>query len=215
MKTLIPILILCASAHADTTIPIYLTSPGDILDSTPQVNFSDLDGIPVDGDVSVDFIFSQGEFARVFSETGWNFECGVVLQTSGNGFVGFLNGTGYLIDKDGNPIPGYGVTGGASSYTGWMAIGLFPLAADASGSPDTDLTKPFDFYGVHFDIKMPADDPLMITDGQFFITSYSPWGIGPGIPDDIPEPNTMVIALCGLALLSWWWWWAWWLWRKK
>ncbi len=85
-----------------------------------------------------------------------------------------------------------------------MAISLFPLLKDEDGTPNDDLLRPFDFYGVHFDLTFPdVNDPsIVVTGGQFWLSSPAGvFGVGPGIPDNIvPESgNTVILLVIGLA----------------
>ena len=175
--------------------------------------FDELNGTTLDGQsVSVDFSFAHNEFARVFSVTSADFQASIKLQTNGLGFVGFLEGTGYLIDINGNPIPGYGITGSASGSNGWMAISLFPLLKDEDGTPNDDLLRPFDFYGVHYGLTFPdASSSIYVTGGEFWLSDPSGgvFGVGPGIPRNVvPESGSTVILLslglaCTIGLRIW------------
>jgi hypothetical protein len=161
----------------------------------------------------VDFVFSNDAFVRLFNQyfvpggsvqgigTSSSLDISLSLQTSGSGLVGFLRGTGYIFDRAGNPIPGYGVTGSASSDQGAMFIGLFPLARDQNGAPNTDLLRPLDFYGVHFNLILPEVPSLKVTGADFAIFDpFHEFGIGPNIPLDIPEPSAFAFA--GLVALA-------------
>ncbi len=177
-----------------------------VTSQTPPSPFADLNGTPLAGqNLAVDFSFLDGEFGRIFTVTSSDFQASVKLQTSSLNFVGFLDGTGYLIDINGNAIPGYGITGSASGSDGSMAISLFPLLKDEDGTPNDDLLRPFDFYGVHFDLTFPdVNDPsIVVTGGQFALLTNSGgvFGVGPGIPDNIvPESgNTVILLVIGLA----------------
>jgi len=65
-------------------------------------NFTDLNGTPLVGQtMSLDFMFTNGNFVRLFTVTQPLFDVSLQLQTSGVGFVGFLSGTGYLLDQSG------------------------------------------------------------------------------------------------------------------
>jgi hypothetical protein len=103
------------------------------------------------------------------------------------------------LDKNGNAIPGYGVTGAGMGDDGSMNLGLFPLCASNDGTPAYDIPRPLDFYGVHYEVTLPDDNGIDITTGTFAIYAFSQWGIGPGIPDDIPEPS-MLALLVGAAI---------------
>lgn len=180
-----------------------------------RIAFSDLNGTPVSGTLSVNFIFSNNSFVRLFNQysvpsplgppttigTSCSLDVGLSLQTSGSGLVGFLQGSGYIFDRAGNHIPGFGVTGASSSDQGDMSIGLFPLVRDNTGAPNLDLTRPLDFYGVHFDLILPNAPSLKLTGADFAIyDSGGEFGIGPNVPFDVPEPSTL--ALAGLGALT-------------
>jgi PEP-CTERM motif len=182
-----------------------------------RVAFSDLNGTPVGGTLSVNFIFSNNSFVRLFNQysvpsglgppitigTSYSLDVGLSLQTSGSGLVGFLQGTGYVFDRAGNHIPGFGVTGASSSDQGDMSIGLFPLFRDKNGTPNLDLARPLDFYGVHFDLILPNAPSLKVTGADFAVyDSGGEFGIGPNVPFDIPEPSMFAFAALGaLAVL--------------
>jgi hypothetical protein len=186
-------------------IEVSLGSPHTITSQTPLSPFNALNGTPLDGQsLSVDFSFSNNEFARIFTVTSADFQASIKLQTNSMGFVGFLDGTGYLIDINGNAIPGYGITGSASGSDGWMAISLFPLLKDEDGTPNTDLLRPFDFYGVHYDLMFPLDnDPsIHVTGGEFWLSDPSGgvFGVGPGLPRDVVPDSASTLLLLGIAL---------------
>lgn len=196
---------LARSAEA-TPILVDLGPSHTITSQTPLSPFDELNGTPLSGqNVSVDFSFSNDEFVRLFSITSTTFEAFIKLQTNASGFVGFLEGTGYLVDLDGNAIPGYGVTGSASGSDGSMAIGLFPLLKDACGTPNTDLLRPLDFYGVHFDLSFPdANNPwIQVIGGEFTLISDARgvFGIGPGIPTDVVPDSGSTLLLFGIGLV--------------
>lgn len=166
------------------------------------IGFSGLNGTPLVGNVSVDFLFANSGFVRIFTATEPQFEAKVILQVDDSGFLGFLSGTGYLIDVQGNAIPGFGVTGSAAGK-GLLNIGLFPLLKDKDGTPNDQLQRPFDFYGVHYDIAFPSNPSVEVTSGQFLLSAnsaFSPFGIGPGnIPTDIVPDKGATFSLLVLS----------------
>ncbi len=167
---------------------------------TDKINFGGLNGTPLVGSLSVDFLFTNNEFVRLFTQTQPQFDALITLQTNGSGLMGFLGGTGYLIDAKGNAISGFGVTGSASGDDGSLSIGLFPLEKDVDGTPDDQFSGPLDFYGVHFNFTLPGDPSFMITGGEFALADngiFTPFAIGPGdIPQDIVDvPDTGSTAL--------------------
>src|SRR5262249_50692184 len=126
------------------------------------------------------------------------------FQTNGSGLLGFLDGTGHLSDINGNPIPGFGITGSASTDSGELFIGLFPLLKDKNGTPNTNLPRPLDFYDVHFDITFPNinNSSIFVTGGQFSLIDASRGGfvINP-VPDGGSTVSLLGCALLGLAAL--------------
>jgi len=160
-------------------------------------SFTDLNGIALQGQtLSLDFSF-PGKFVRLFSVTSDTFDIQITLQTQGGGQVGFLDGTGYLVDSQGIAIPGFGVTGSASGPD-LLTIGLFPLLKDINGTPNDDLTRPLDFFGVHFDLILPNNPSVAITSSDFELVSNpgEPFGIGPGVPRDIvPDAGSSFFLL--------------------
>ncbi|MBA3544060.1 MAG: hypothetical protein H0T83_06435 [Chthoniobacterales bacterium] len=187
------------------SIDVDLGPSHTITSQTPTSFFDDLNGTPLAGqNLAVDFSFLNNEFGRIFTVTSSDFQASVKLQTSSLNFVGFLDGTGYLTDENGNAIPGYGITGSASGSDGSMGISLFPLLKDADGTPNDDLLRPFDFYGVHFDLTFPdVNDPsIVVTGGEFWLSSPAGvFGVGPGIPDNIVPESGGTLFLLGLGLL--------------
>jgi hypothetical protein len=187
------------------SIEVDLGPAHTITTQTPGSFFADLDGTALDGEsLAVDFSFSNNEFGRIFTVTSSDFQASVKLQTNDLNFAGFLDGTGYLVDADGNAIPGYGVTGSASGSDGWMAISLFPLLKDDDGTPNDDLQRPLDFYGVHFDLTFPdIDDPsIFVTSGEFWLSSpIGVFGVGPGIPRDVVPDSGGTLLLFAVGLV--------------
>jgi len=174
------------------------------------IGFSQLDGTPVNGTLSVDFMFSHHQFVRLYSATDWSFSVMLGLSTTGSGLVGFMEGSGSLLGANGKPIPGYGITGSASSDDGDMYMGYYPLFTDDNGTPDTELSRPLDFYGVRFNIIFPeVNQSIEVTGGQFSLYG-GPIGIGPNIPTVIPtfipEPSSLLFfgfGAFGLMCLRW------------
>jgi hypothetical protein len=186
-------------------IQIDLGNPGT-LSNDLAVAFNGLNGTSLLGQtLSLDFTFTNQEFVRIFTVTSDSFIAGLNLQTDGSGLVGFLQGTGYLLDAQGNAIPGFGVTGSASGDDASMFIGLFPLLKDSNGTPNDQLHRPFDFYGVHYDLTFPSNPSVAVTAGQFrLLSDTGPFGIGPGLPTDIrPAPDMgSTLLLLGFGLIA-------------
>ena len=182
-----------------TVSEIDLGSPGTLAIHR-KFSFDQLNNTQLVGQsLSLDFTFSDNEFVRLFSITSTLFSTDIKLGTNGSGDVGTLHGTGYLIDQNGEPIPGFGITGEASG-NGAINLGLFPLLEDENGTPNNNLPRPLDFFGVHFDLMLPdIEEPwLHITNGQFGLFSQhdTPFGIGPGLPRDIvPDSASSLILL--------------------
>jgi len=187
------------SAHA-TPISISL---GDSPNVTSGVgtSFTDLNGASLNGQtLSLDFFFLNQKFVRLFSITSNSFDAQITLQTSGWGQVGFLSGTGFLIDKHGNPL-GAPQDLGSASGDGTMAAGLFPLFAGG-------LHRPLDFFGVHLDLTLPDAPLVAITGSDFTLSSDpdAPFGVGPGVPHDITTADTgssfLLLSLGSLGLMA-------------
>ena len=194
------------AAAGAVAIPIDLGTP-PIITSEIAVPFQELNGTQLTGQtLPLNFTFSNDEFVRLFTITSTLFESLITLQTNSSDSLGFLGGTGYLIDGQGMAIPGFGVTGSASG-NGSLAIGLFPLLKDIDGTPNTDLVRPLDFYGFHFDLKLAdaGDLSIHVTMGTLSLLSETgaPFGIGPHVPRDIvPEiGNTLFLLAISLAAL--------------
>jgi hypothetical protein len=166
--------------------------------SGDEASFTDLNGTAFQGQtLSLDFSISNGKFVRLFSATSSTFDIQIILQTNGASQVGFLDGTGHLVDSQGIAIPGFGVTGSASGND-LLTIGLFPLLKDKNGTPNDDLPRPLDFFGVHFDLILPNNPSVTITNGDFALVSDpgAPFGIGPGVPRDIvPDTGSTFLFL--------------------
>jgi len=181
-----------------TTIQINL-GPSPALSTSVATSFTDLNGTALSGqNLSLDFIFSGPQFVRLFSVTS-AFEVSVKLQTNSPGFVGFLDGTGFLRDQFGNPLQPAQDLGSASSG-GLMFAGLFPLFS-GSGAPD----RPFDFFAVHFDLTLPNNSSFEITGSEFDLSNDGfggPFGVGPGVPKDIVPDAADAIYLLGMGLVG-------------
>ena len=169
---------------------------------TSRIPFGGLNGTPIVGNLSVDFLFKNNEFVRLFAGSSAGFHGLIVLQTNSPGFLGFVSGTGYLIDAHGNAIPGYRVTGSVSGNDGTLSIGVFPLLEDKTGAPFDWLLRPLDFYGVHYDFTFPNRPLNAVIGGQFFLAGNGkPYGIGPGsnLPADIAAPTGPLVNLANIS----------------
>lgn len=204
---------LVASARTYATpIEIDLGSPHSVT-SQLSIDFSALNDTVIAGQtLSLDLKISNNEFVRLFTATSPLFEVSLTLQTNGTQSNAFLQGSGYLVDSQGVAIPGFGVTGGASGQD-VLTIGLFPLLKDSNGTPNDNLHRPLDFFGVHFDLAFPdAQNPLIhVTGGELALSSEpgAPFGVGPGIPRDIiPDSGSTALFLAGtlaclISLRAW------------
>lgn len=166
--------------------------------SQVQTTFSDLNGTLLQGQsLSLDFLFSNGKFARLFSVTNPSFAVLITLNTTGSGVVGFLDGTGYLLDQSGSALGSPELLGSASGSDGTMSVGLFPLLSG-------EFTTPLDFFGVHTDLMLPNGGSISITGGEFQLVSVGAnrqdvFGIGPGVPADIVPDSGSTLLLAGLT----------------
>ena len=189
-----------------TSSEIDLGTPGT-LHVHGKFSFDELNGIQLTGhSLSLDFNFANNEFVRLFSITSSLFSAEIDLHTNGAGQLGVLQGTGHLVDVNGQPIPGFDVTGN-SSGDGSLSLGLFPLLKDQNGTPNKDLLKPLDFFGVDFDLSLPnVQNPSIHVTGAdfaFFSDVGKPFGVGPGVPHNIvPEGgNTAILLITSWATL--------------
>lgn len=185
-----------------TSIGIDLGPSQVLTGETSRIPFDGLNGTPVVGSVSVDFLFTNNEFVRLFTATQPSFGALIILETNGSGLLGFLSGTGYLIDAHGDAIPGFGITGSGSGNNGSLGIGLFPLLKDKNGTPNDQLQRPLDFYGVHYNFTFPSNPSDTVIGGEFLLAGDGdgPFGIGPHIPADIVADTGSTLSLLGIAL---------------
>jgi hypothetical protein len=169
------------------------------LGTSPQVtckvtnSFDALNGTALQGQtLSLDFRFSHGEFVRLFTVTSSPFVALLKLQTSSFSKLDFLSGTGFLVNQHGNPMQQPQQLGSASGNNGLLAVGLFPLLPG-------DLSRPLDFFGIHFDLTLPVSPFVVFTGEDFLLKSDpgAPFGVGPGVPADIvPDSGSTFLLLC-------------------
>ena len=184
-----------------TAIRIDLGPSQVLTGQTSRIPFVDLNGTPIVGAASVDFLFKNNQFVRLFADSSVGFHGLIVLETNGREVLGFLDGTGYLIDAQGNAIPGYRVTGTASGDDGTLSIGAFPILADETGAAFDRLRRPLDFHGIHYDFTFPNRPLNAVMGGEFFLAGNGkPYGIGPGpnlppIPTPTPVPTPAPLQL--------------------
>jgi hypothetical protein len=164
-----------------------------------SATFNDLNGTALQGQtLSLDFLFANGHFARLFSVTNPQFGILITLNISGSGDVGFLDGTGFLLDQNGNALGAPEALGSISGPDS-LTVGLFPLRSG-------QFSTPLDFYGVHTDLLLP-NSPFTITGGEFQLVSAGAgsrdvFGIGPGVPTDIVPDSGSTLILFSLVLLG-------------
>jgi hypothetical protein len=129
---------------------------------------------------------------------------GLTLNTNSAGLAGFLDGTGYLFDLQGQqviPLQTPQQLGSASTGNGVMFAGLFPLQP-------AGLNRPLDFFGIHFDLTLPDNPSVAITPGSSFDISFSDnnpsarFGVGPGIPQDIVPEGTATLFLFSIGVVT-------------
>jgi hypothetical protein len=205
MKILLVLLLSIGTANA-IPITVNLGPPVHQTTRTSPHSFVELNGTQLAGQtLSLDFSFARDQFVRISKTTSSAFDVSLAFHTNGSSLLGFLEGTGYLTNINGNPIPGFGITGSASSDSGDLFIGLFPLVKDHNGTPNRDLHRPLDFYDVHFDITLPDNPSFFITgaDVTLFSSSNHPiqgFGIGPFVPD---SGNTgLLFGLAAVVVLA-------------
>ena len=160
------------SARA-TTIDLDLGTPPHVTSNVTN-SFDALNGTALQGQtLSLDFTFSHGEFVRLFTVTSNPFVALLKLQTNSSGMVDFLSGTGFLVDQEGNPLQPPQQLGSASGDNGLLAAGLFPLLPG-------DLSRPLDFFGIHFDLTLPVSPFVSVTGEEFLFKSdgNAPFEIG-------------------------------------
>jgi hypothetical protein len=122
------------------TVPIDLSERGTLSEES-TFSFTGLEGIPLAShSLSLDLVFAHNEFIRLFTITGLTIsdshpptisrsspDALLMLQTNGTGLVGFLDGSAYLLDKHGDAIPGFGVTGSGLERQRHDGFGIVPL----------------------------------------------------------------------------------------
>jgi hypothetical protein len=200
------VLVLTGTARLQaTTIEIDLGPPAVYTGTNAQVGpiaFSNLNGLPLNGSsVSLNFFFTNNEFVQLFSNTAPFFDVSVALLTNAGTFPGLVTNTSaYLIDQNGNAIPGFGIVGRSDSSGGSTSVGFFPLLADSNGTPNPSLTFPLNFYGVHFGFTLPNDPSVSVIGANFTLFGNggqsSQFAVGPLVPD---SGNTWLLLLIGIS----------------
>jgi VPDSG-CTERM motif len=177
--------------------PIWIDlGPSPSLKSHTSDPFNALDGISLAGQtLSINVRFTNSEFVRLFTVTSRSFKSLLTLQTNGSGVVGFLHGTGFLVDQQGNALETPQDLGRASTNNGSLSVGLFPFFSG-------ELNTPVDFFSIHFDITLPDRPWLTVTGGDFGLISDPGhvFGIGPGLPPDIVPDAGSTLLLLGISV---------------
>jgi len=190
----------CASTYA-TTITIDLGPPGRVTGGK-IVSFNDPSDLQLNGQtVSLNLVFSDNGFVRLFQSTSSTFLLLPMLDLFGAGTINNPTGSGYLFDKAGNVISSVTTFGGSvTTDPGGEAFrlalgGFFPLLAAGAFPPD--------IYGAHLDITMPNGSAFDITGGELglFPNASQPWHnqfqIG-----DVPDSGcTLLLAFVAVGLL--------------
>ena len=180
------------SARA-TTIDLDLGTPPHVTSKVTN-SFDAMNGTALQGQtLSLDFTFSHGEFVRLFTVTSSSFLALLKLQTNSPGTVDFLSGTGFLVDQQGNPLQPPQQLGSAAGI-GLLSAGLLP----------GDLSRPLDFFGIHFDLTLPVSPSVSITGEEFLFKSNgnAPFGVGPGVPSDIVPDGGRTAVLLSITLVG-------------
>lgn len=182
------------SARA-TTIDLDLRTPPHVT-SRVTSSFDAMNGTTLQGQtLSLDFRFSNGEFVRLFTITSTPFLALLKLQTNSSGMFDCPgpdcpSGTGFLVDQHGNALQPPQELGSAGGDL--LAASLQPLIP-------VDLSRPLDFFGIHFDLTLPVRLSVAITGEEFLFESAdkTPFGVGPGVPSDIvPDSGSTCLLLC-------------------
>jgi hypothetical protein len=193
----IVVMIMLSWSGRAKAIPIGIDlGPSPSLTSQTSAYFDGLDGISLEGQtLSINFRFTNSEFVRLFTVTSRSFKSELTLQTSGSGDVGFLDGTGFLLDQQGHALTTPEDLGLASISNGAMSAGLFPLISG-------ELNTPVDVFGIHFDLTLPNRPWLTITGSDFGLISDpgQVFGIGPGVPPDIVPDAGGTLLLLGISV---------------
>ncbi len=200
MTALAVALFFCAARGVQATSIGIDLGPAPRVTSHVGASFHDIDGTMLQGQsLSLDLDWNDENFIRLFSITDPSFAALLTLQTNGTSLVGFLQGTGYLLDQNGHAMTAPMDLGSASGDNGSLAVALFPLLSSASGAP-------LDFFGIHFDLLLPDRASIWLTGGELDLLAAgaSPgdrFGVGPGVPTDIvPDfAGTLLLAVIGFA----------------
>ena len=190
-----------ASTYA-TTITIDLGPPGRVI-GQKIVSFSGLNDLQLNGQtLSLDLVFSDNGFVRLFKSTNSTFLLLPMLDVFGAGTINNPTGGGYLFDKAGNPISSVTSFGGSvTTDPGGEAFrlalgGFYPLLAEGTGGPP-------DIYGAHLDITMPNGSGFNVTGGELgmFPNASQSWHNQFQIGDVPDSGGTLPLGFVALVLL--------------
>ena len=158
--------------------------------------------------LSLNFVFPNDLFVRLFSSTTKSFHLSAMLTLHGEGKFKNAFGSGYTFGANGlpdSPIftypPGIaGSTHGIETFSYSLGF-VFPLMEPATG-----VAFPSDIYGMHLDITLPNNPAFQVLGAQFvlFPPSSKSWeqvyAIGPHVPDSGATLPLFIIGL--LAMLG-------------
>lgn len=197
-----------ASIYA-TTITIDLGPPGRVTGGK-IVSFNDPSDLQLNGQtVSLDLVFSDNGFLRLFKSTNSSFLLLPMLDVFGAGTINNPTGSGYLFDKSGNPISSVTSFGGSvTTDPGGEAFrlslgGFFPLLTGDSGRLGEDGPFPLDIYGAHLDIAMPYGPAFNVFGGELglFPNASQPWHDKFQIGDVPDSGGTLSFAFAAVVAL--------------
>ncbi len=166
----LPALVLATQLHAAT-----IDLGEDRRSALEGFTFSDLNGPTPSRQLSFDLFFNNS--VHVFSNT-LNFSLGLEFLCSP---TNFLTGSASLLDASGQTTLSC-ETGSFITSDGFMVIGFYPFTNES-----------YDFYGVHFDLNIPA---TTIFQGEFFLSGQNKlFRIGTNVPESGMTITLLVMAL--------------------
>ena len=141
--------------------------------------------------LSLNFVFPNDLFVRLFSSTTKSFDLTATLTLQGDGTFDRTIGSGYTFGANGlrnsaifTYPPGIaGSTNGIETFSYRLGF-VFPLTG-----PHDYLGHPFDIYGMHLNITLPLNGDFQVLGGRFvlFPASSKAWeriyAIGPHVPE--------------------------------
>lgn len=186
-----------------TTIAVDLGPPGRVTGGK-IVSFANPADLQLNGQmVSLDLVFSNNSFVRLFKSTDSSFLLLPMLDVFGAGTIDNPTGSGYLFDKAGNPISSITSFGGSvttnpgGEFFRLALGGFFPLLPNEKGP------FPLDIYGAHLAITMPNGSGFDVVGGEL--------GLFPNASDnwhnqfqigDVPDSGyTFPLAFISVGLL--------------